>query len=273
MSNWLRVSGAGIVVLVCLFFVGRGFLPLVEDLLPPREPKFVPQLTSEQLKEKIQVAQGPVLVFFYNPQFEELERQYFPALDQLANQFNDKISFYRYQLTTHASDPFSDQYSGYAGYLVLFQNGRKTKDCPIQTIYDTAAANRGSIFLFVKEYTGIEGLPPSSSSLPIKHLSHDDFQELVLNSQNLVLVDFTAFAHCPNGMKFHSDFEHTAAKYKNLADFYFCDVEDFPRMAHVSKKTLIALFYHGKCVDELASAYVDSTGNEAEVLGSLIPYL
>ena len=89
MSNWLRMIGAFLVLLVCVLFIAKGFLP-------PADPKFVSAINYEQLQT---LNQGPCIVYFYHKSTDTSVRKMMPALDELASRFQDKIGFYRCQFS------------------------------------------------------------------------------------------------------------------------------------------------------------------------------
>jgi thioredoxin 1 len=264
MSNWLRITGALLVLLICVFFVAK-------DFLPPAEPKFVPAIDYAQLQS---LNQTPCIVYFYHKSTDISARKMMPAFDELASHFRDRMGFYRYQL----SDPEEKvpQKADYQSTFTIYDGGKEIKNFPVTLISSRIEDNEGLILLLIKDY-----LFASNSDLPRQantpYVSAADFQQRVLESARPVIVDFTS-ATCPPCNMLAPQFKQIAAKDSNLADFYFFDNDNPANRSIVHQYSALATptvicFFQGKPRGRFTGAYSSSDFNEGHILLLLQPYL
>jgi hypothetical protein len=207
MSNWLRIIAAGLVLLLCVLFVAK-------DFLPPKEPKFVPAINYDQL---LSLNQTPCIVYFYHKLSDESVRKMMPAFDELASRLKDKIGFYRYQFS-EPEEKFQ-QKTDYQSTFTLYNGGKEIKNYPVMLCSNRIEDDEGLILLMIKDFVvQNHSDPPRSAGTP--YVTAKDFQQRVLESARPVIVDFTS-ATCPPCIMLEPQFKQIAAKDSNLADFYF----------------------------------------------------
>ena len=263
MSNWLKISGALLVLLGCVFFIAKGFLP-------PADPQFVSAINYEQLQT---VNQGPCIVYFYHKSTDTTTRKMMPALDDLASRFQNKIGFYRYQY----SEPEEKvpQKTQYESTFTVYDNGKEIKNYPVRQLADRVEDNEGLILLFIKDYlvansTGF--LPPAKTTF----VSAADFQHRVLESTRPVIVDFTS-ATCPPCRILEPQFRQIAAKDSGLADFCFMDNDSPANHLIVHQYSggatpTVICFFQGKPQGRFTGAFNSAEFNEGRILLLLQPY-
>lgn len=264
MSNWLKISGALLVFVICVLFVAKGFLP-------PPDPKFVPAIDYAQLQA---LDQTPSIVYFYHKSTDTSAREMMPALDELASRFKDRMGFYRYQF----SDPEQNvpQKTDYQSMFTIYDGGKEIKSYPVMQMSDRLQDNEGLILVMIKKYlVANNSVAPHWTGVP--YLSGEDFQQRVLESGHPVIVDFTSAA-CPPCQMLMPQYKQIAAKNSQLADFYFLD-NDSPAnrtIVHqysVSATPTVMLFYDGKAQGRFSGAFNNSDFNEGRILSLLQPYL
>ncbi len=253
-----------------------GVLKLKDFLLVP-QPQFVPRLSGTELTEKLRTAKAPVFVFFYHSSHGAAARTFFPVIDQLANRFDNRIHFCRYQLSAKYPDPFFNDVWQYDSVFVLFKDGAEVKRLPAP-ITSLANANLGYAFLMIKDLIGYWKSPsPGNAIPPVQYVHAGNFQEAVLNSKNFVIVNFTS-PTCPAAENFKPDFKRIAVANQNFAEFYLCDVtlpqnREIRLQAGSSATPTVALFFDGGRRAQFSGGFTDFQANEAAILGLLVPYL
>jgi thioredoxin len=263
MSNWYRIMGALLVLLVCVLFIAKGFLP-------PADPKFVSAITYEQLQT---VNQGPCIVYFYHKSTDISARKMMPALDELASRFQDKIGFYRYQFSNpEANVP---QKTGYQSTFTVYNGGKELKNYPVTQLSERIEDNEGLILVMIKDFLTADHpdfpRPPRTPSV-----SAADFQQRVLEDTRPVIVDFTS-ATCPPCRMLEPQFRQIAAKDSKLADFYFFDNDSPANRSLVHQFSAgvtptVICFYQGKPRGKFSGAFSSIDFNEGRILSLLQPY-
>jgi thioredoxin 1 len=264
MSNWIRISGAFLVVLVCALFIAKGFLP-------PADPKFVTAIDYEQLQT---VDQNPCIVYFYRKSTDESARRMMPALDQLASHFKDRLGFYRYQL----SDPEQKmtQKTGSESMFTVYDGGKEIRNYPVMQLSDRLEDNEGVITVLIKNYLlAGHSDPPGPASAAF--VTADDFQQRVLDSSRPVIVDFTS-AMCPPCRTLEPQFKQIASQDSKVADFYFFDNDNpanhpIVHQYSASATPTVMLFVNGQPQGRFSGAFDSSDFNEGRILQLLQPYL
>ena len=264
MSNWLKITGALLVLLVCVFFVAKGFLP-------PAEPKFVPAIDYAQLQS---LNQSPCIVYFYHKSTDISARKMMPAFDELASHFKDRIGFYRYQFSQ--PEEKVPQKANYQSTFTIYDGGKEIKNYPVMQLTDNIKDNEGLILLMIKNFL-IATNSDLARQTKTPYVSAADFQQRVLDSTRPVIVDFTS-ATCPPCNMLAPQFKQIAAQNSNLADFYFFD-NDSPvnrsivyQYSAVATPTVIC-FFQGKPRGRFTGAFSSSDFNEGRILSLLQPYL
>lgn len=263
MSNWFKISGALLVLLVCVLFIAKGFLP-------PADPKFVSAINYEQLQS---LNQGPCIVYFYHKATDTSVRKMMPALDDLASRFQDKIGFYRY--------PFSNpeekvpQKTDYESTFTVYDGGKEIKNYPVMQLANSINDNEGLILLLIKDYLMADH-PDVPRPDKTSYVGEADFEQRVLESARPVIVDFTS-ATCPPCLMLEPQFRQIAAKDSKLADFYFLNNDSPANRSLVHQYTTgatptVICFFQGKPQGRFTGAFSSRDFNEGRILSLLQPY-
>ena len=263
MSNWLKISAAGVVVLLCLAYVAK-------DFLPPSEPKFVPAINYDQL---LSLNQTPCVVYFYHNLSDNSVRAMMPAFDELASRFKDRLGFYRYQLSN--PEEKLPQKMDSESTFSIYDGGKEIRNFPVRYLANRIDDNEGLILLMLKDY-----LVANNSDFPhpqgTPYVTAEDFQQRVLECDRPVIVDFTS-ATCPPCLMLAPQFKQIATKNSNLADFYFFD-NDLPanrsivHQYHAVATPTVMLFYKGESQGSFSGAFSISSFNEGRILWLLQPF-
>jgi thioredoxin 1 len=264
MSNWIKALGALLVMLFCIFFMARGFLP-------PADPQFVQIIDYDQLQR---VEQEPCIVYFYHKSTDGSVRKMMPAFDELASHFKDKLKFCRYQL----SDPEQKvpQKAGYESTFTVYDGGKEIRNCPVMQLSESLRDNEGMILVLIKNYL-MAGNSDSAARAGAVYVTAGDFQQRVLDSSRPVIVDFTS-AMCPPCRTLEPQFKQFASKDSPAADFYFVDHDNpanhsIVHQYSVSATPTVMLFVNGKPQGRFSGAFGSSDFNEGRILMLLQPYL
>jgi thioredoxin 1 len=263
MSNWMRITGALLVLLVCVLFVAKGFLP-------PADPKFVSAINYEQLQS---LNQGPCIVYFYHKSTDTSVRKMMPALDELASRFQDKMGFYRYRFSK--PEEKVPQKTDYESTFTVYDGGREIKNYPVTQLADGVNDNEGLILLLIKDYL-MGDHPEVSRPDKTPYVSAADFQQRVLEDARPVIIDFTS-ATCPPCLMLEPQFRQIAVKDTKLADFYFLDNDRPANRSLVHQYTTgatptVICFYQGKPQGSFTGAFNSGDFNEGRILSLLQPY-
>ncbi len=263
MSNWLRIIGACLVLLVCVLFVAK-------ELLPPAAPKFVSAINYEQLQI---VNQGPCIVYYYHKSTDISARKLMPALDELASRFQNKIGFYRYQFSNPEDNV--PRKTAYESTLTVYDGGKEIKNYPVMQMSDKVEDNEGLILVLIKNYliANNSGFPRPGKT---PFVSSFDFQRRVLEDARPVIVDFTS-ATCPPCRMLEPQFRQIAAKDSSLADFYFFDNDSPANLSIVNQYSArttptVICFFQGKPQGRFTGAFGSPDLNEGRILSLLQPY-
>lgn len=261
MSNWMRIIGAFVVVLACVFFMAKG----------PAKPKYVAAIDYDQLQAS---NQNPCIVYFYHSASDRSAREMMPALDKVASHFKDKLSFFRYQL----SDPEQKmpQKANCESTFTIYDGGKEIRNYPVMQLSGSVKDDEGLIMVFIKNYL-IAGPSGQPSATGAAYVTADDFQTRVLGSSRPVIVDFTS-AMCPPCRMLEPQFKQFASQDSQVADFYFCDHDspaNYPlaRQYSVSATPTVMLFVNGQPQGRYSGAFENSDFNEGRILLLLQPYL
>ena len=263
MSNWFKISGAFLVLLVCVLFIAKGFLP-------PADPKYVSAITYEQLQS---LNQGPCIVYFYHKSTDTSVRKMMPALDELASRFQDKIGFYRYRFSE--PEEKMPQKAGYESTFAVYDGGKEIKNYPVMQLADGIGDNEGLILLLIKDYL-LADQPEVPRPAKTAYVSAADFEQRVLEDARPVIVDFTS-ATCPPCLMLEPQFRQIAAKDSRLADFYFFDNDNPANRSLVHEYTTgatptVICFFQGKPQGSFTGAFSSSDFNEGRILSLLQLY-
>lgn len=261
--------GSGLVVFLILLLL----LALVYLGFQYYTTEDVVSVEAQDFEEAVLNESKPTIVYFYGNEQSGPHKYMSPALSLFAQRLKDKAKFCKVTMQNKGiCDTYDIQHDG---TTVLFQDGeevsRESKYAPC------VAWHRGLLFQFLEEYIwgDIAGTPSGTSDPTF--ISAAEFKQLVLESNKLVIVNFTmSSSGCNKVITMMRSFRYAALKYGGLADFYFVDLDDenssLQSEYNIRNMPLLMIFHNGEEQERFAGCYQDLE-NERVIIGMIFPYV
>lgn len=276
-----QFDGEVLLVFLVLFVVVVGYLAYTRLVHVP-EPKNVPQLHGAAFQDQLRRDQVPSLVLFYSSPDGWAARYYFQVMEYLAGRFDSKVNFYLHRLDNVADDPYFKDYGERKGVLVLYKNGKAILKKNLE-YFSAPEANLGYAFMMIRDEIGSRRFGIFDDlALAGDSVMGVDLYERILKTKGLVVLALVS-SECSASRSFRSVFERVANEQGRFAKFYITESKsdgsnktEYSRIMHaveLYKVPAIAVFQDGQLKAKRSGGFQSSEGNEAQIMGMIVPYL
>lgn len=252
-----------LVLLLVLVYLGFQYYK-TEDIV---------SLEAENFEETVINENKSTVVYFYENERSGPHQYMSPALLLFSKRLKDNVKFCKfYMKEKEICETYDIKYDG---TTVLFQNGeevsREEKFAPC------VAWHRGLLFQFLEDYIWEKIAGSRSATSEATFISAGEFEQLVLESNKPVIVNFTlSSSGCNKVITMMRSFRYAAFRYGGLADFYYVDLNDensyLQSEYKINSLPMLVMFYNGEEQERFAGCYHDLE-NERIIIGMIFPYV
>ena len=262
----MQRGGALVIFLILVFVLALVYLGFryykAEDIVSVEAKDFEETVINES---------KPTVVYFYENKLSGPHKYMSPALSLFSKRLKDEVKFCKFYM--EEKEICETYHIKNDGTTVLFHDGeevlRESKFAP------SVAWHRGLLFQFLEEYIwgNIAGSPSATSEA--QFISAGEFEQLVLESDKPVIVNFTiSSSECNKVITMMRSFRYAAFKYGGLADFYFVDLDDensyLQNEYKINTIPMLMIFHNGEERERFAGCYQDLE-NERIIIGMIFP--
>ena len=266
----IGIQGGGVLV---IFLILVFLLALVYLGFHYYKTENVVSLEAKDFEETVIYESKPTVVYFYENERSGPHKYMSPAISLFSKRLKDDVKFCKFYMKEKGICETYDIKND--GTTVLFQDGeevlRESKFAPC------VAWNRGLLFQFLEGYIWEKIIERPYSISEAQFINADKFEQLVLESDKPMIVNFTiSLSGCNKVITMMRSFRYAAFKYGGLADFYFVDLDNensyLQQEYNINNIPMLIIFHKGEEQVRFAGCYQD-VENERIIIGMIFPYV